>query len=626
MSLAHALALLPQAPEGRQSIAGGVSPRRTSSCDKSPEGAAERAPNMPPVTHLSPLWGSECGHPSSGGLRPRLLTGAPAGASRSIDGSRSENLQSARSSPAAAGNPRSPGVAGASASDPQHSALILPFGPAADLAALKSLALWALRFSPMVAVDPPHGLLLDITGCERLFRGEENLLRLAVEALRGMGYRVRAAIADTIGAAWAIARGGREECAIVPPGQSYAALAMLRPWTLRIAPETVEQLDSLGVDQVEMLAMLPRASLPSRFGDDLLLRLDQALGRAPETLEPVRPPAEFAARISFEEPVVRRDILDMVMRKLLERLVVQLTAAGRGARRLELMLFRLQNTPAMRSATLCAPSRSSRHLIDLLSGHLEQLHGCGQVMGMELAAIETGAIKGTQGDFFDSAEVRAQEDSAELFDRLGARLGAACIVRPEPVESYWPERAWRAETVSQAPAGAEANSRGRKPPDHEASISKPRRGERRTAHDAAIAQSVAPPGLSTSNDAFRGLTPPAIGCRPSGASGWVGGAHKNPQSAIHNPQSSPRPLRLLSHPRPIQVMALVPDGPPIWFRSAGCEHRVRHAAGPERICAEWWKGEAGMRDYFCAQDEDGARFWIFRERVSGHWFLHGVFE
>src|SRR6185369_11899727 len=149
---------------------------------------------------------------------------------------------------------------------------------------------------------PPDGLLLDITGCQRLFRGEANLLNQLLGALHALGFHARAAIADTIGAAWAVAHGGGDERTIVPEGQAFAALAHLRPWTLRIAPKIVAQLDALGLERIEVLLMLSRATIPSRFGDDVLLRLDQALGRVPEVFTPVRPPVEIAARINFEEP------------------------------------------------------------------------------------------------------------------------------------------------------------------------------------------------------------------------------------------------------------------------------------------------------------------------------------
>jgi protein ImuB len=92
----------------------------------------------------------------------------------------------------------------------------------------------------------------------------------------------------------------------------------------------------------------------------------------------------------------------------------------------------------------------------------------------------------------------------------------------------------------------------------------------------------------------------------------------------------PRPLHLFVPPQPIEVMAEVPDGPPIRFRWRKVLHRVRAAEGPERIEGEWWR-ETGraVRDYYRVEDDDGARFWIFREGLftapAPRWFLHGLF-
>jgi protein ImuB len=105
-----------------------------------------------------------------------------------------------------------------------------------------------------------------------------------------------------------------------------------------------------------------------------------------------------------------------------------------------------------------------------------------------------------------------------------------------------------------------------------------------------------------------------------------------------NDPASPRPIRLLRRPEEIDVIAPVPDDPPIRFSWRGVAHRVRAAAGPERIAAEWWRGKRSggrtetdlIRDYYRVEDSDGARFWIFRAGLHGEeraprWYLHGLF-
>lgn len=92
----------------------------------------------------------------------------------------------------------------------------------------------------------------------------------------------------------------------------------------------------------------------------------------------------------------------------------------------------------------------------------------------------------------------------------------------------------------------------------------------------------------------------------------------------------PRPLHLLHPPEPIEVTAPVPDYPPMLFRHRGVLHRVLRADGPERIEQEWWISDGPHRDYYCVEDEEGRRYWLFRlgHYTAGRteqWFLHGMF-
>jgi protein ImuB len=89
-----------------------------------------------------------------------------------------------------------------------------------------------------------------------------------------------------------------------------------------------------------------------------------------------------------------------------------------------------------------------------------------------------------------------------------------------------------------------------------------------------------------------------------------------------------RPLQLLLHPIEIGVMVSPSEdrnGMPILFRLHDEVHHLTHTVGPERISGEWWRGHNRTRDYFDVENETGKRFWLFRVRESGKWFLHGVF-
>ncbi|UCG17086.1 MAG: DNA polymerase Y family protein, partial [Phycisphaerales bacterium] len=149
---------------------------------------------------------------------------------------------------------------------------------AADRQALELLAGWASCLSPIVHIEDANTLLLDVTGCERLFKGESNLMRRAVEGLREQGFTARAALADTPGAAWGLAHAHWDDVLVVEPGRSAAAIAPLPVGSLRVDPQTVSALAAVGVKTIEALLHLPRSSVAARFGDELLRRLDQALG------------------------------------------------------------------------------------------------------------------------------------------------------------------------------------------------------------------------------------------------------------------------------------------------------------------------------------------------------------
>ncbi len=91
----------------------------------------------------------------------------------------------------------------------------------------------------------------------------------------------------------------------------------------------------------------------------------------------------------------------------------------------------------------------------------------------------------------------------------------------------------------------------------------------------------------------------------------------------------PRPLHLLEKPEKIEVSVPIPDYPPLMFRYKNVMHTVKKADGPERIEQEWWIQQGLYRDYYCVEDEHGARYWLFRsgDYNSGNpeWFLHGFF-
>lgn len=435
-----------------------------------------------------------------------------------------------------------------------------PIDRAADAAVLERLARWAGRYTPVVALDGPDGLLLDLSGCAALFGGETALVADLLARLAAQGWTTRLGLADTPGAAWALARfAPARQPAAAPPGQTLAALADLPVAALRLTPATAHLLDRFGLKTIGALTRLPRAALARRFdsrqmAEAVVRRLDQALGHAEEPLTPLEPPPRYRTHAALAEPVLERPQIEHWLQRLAVGLADLLLEDQAGAQRLALTLGRVDGSVQTLHVGCTAPSRDPAHWLRLFAPQLDTVEPGFGLDTLCLSAPRTAPLAPAQtallaptGDS-DTLAVDA------LIDRLRARLGTGAVRRPTPVASHIPERAERL-------------------------------AERADDSDWPVPE-------------------------------------------------APRPLLLLDRPEPIAAIADVPDGPPARFSWRRSEHRVVKATGPERIAPEWWR-ETGVvgrtRDYYCVEDQSGARFWLFRlglyDEVAPdppHWFLHGL--
>jgi protein ImuB len=468
--------------------------------------------------------------------------------------------------------------------------------------ALAALRRWAGRFSPWVAEDQ-EALILDVTGCARLFGGEEALVARVEAEAADLGFTVRAGLADTPGAAWAVARyagadalsahagdaidqearatrsraqkrrwerggappllarPGRRVHRIVPPGATLVHLAPLPVAALRLETAAVATLQALGLRRIGDLAALPRAEIGHRFGPEVLRRLDQALGRAPEPVSPARPEQVFALRLTFPEPVGRgADVLAAIDR-LLPPLAARLRAAGKGARRVRLTLVRTDGTAEAREVGLARSADQPAAIRPLLALRLDGIDaGFGiEVLRLEASAVETVSPRQHRGQLAAAAAAAGRQAAggdadglADLIGRIGARLGLDALIRLHPADSHIPEKA-----ATEMAAAFATPARDWPPP-------------------AALRPVVVfpPEPLAPAGDA----TPPK---------GFV------------------------------------------WRR------RTRRGAaifGPERITPEWWFDDpawrSGPRDYWRVETDEGTRLWLYEARggeTPGGWFAQGLF-
>lgn len=345
-----------------------------------------------------------------------------------------------------------PGLALAEAQARVPSLHVETANPAADAAALKRLAAWALRrYSPIVAIDLPDGLIIDITGAAHLFGGEAALLHDLLKRLAAARISARAALADTVGAAHALARFAQEPATIAPPGQTEAALAGLPIAALRLDLELADRLRRLGFETIGDLAAVPRGPLRLRFGEEPLRRLDQAFGRLAEPLQPYLPPQLIHVRRTFAEPISAPETLARYTGKLVAALCRALEQKGFGARRLDLLFHRVDKVAQAIRAGLARPARDALRLTRLLTDRLPAIDPGFGIDEMRLAASLAEPLAPSQCDI---AGPEAKADMAALVDRLANRSGVKKLYRAAPAESDWPERSVRRVPPLAPPEGA----------------------------------------------------------------------------------------------------------------------------------------------------------------------------
>jgi len=308
--------------------------------------------------------------------------------------------------------------------------------PEADAEALQSLARWALRrFSPVVAADPPNGLVIDITGAAHLNGGEDGVLDMLVEALKAEGITARAAVADTWGAAYAAARFLPKRTAVMGPVRDW--LPALPLSALRLTRDVVSGLGLLGFETIADLLAQPRAPLVRRFGLDLARRLDQAFGQAHEPIDPVRLPDVTQIERVFAEPIGAPETIARYTGKLTEGLCDTLEGKGMGARQLDLVFYRTDNRIEAVRVAMARPVRDIKRLTRLLCDQIETVDPGFGIERMRLVATEAEPLVLTQTGTDDATDA---PDLSALIDTLRNRIGAERIFCLQPVESDVPER------------------------------------------------------------------------------------------------------------------------------------------------------------------------------------------
>ena len=503
-----------------------------------------------------------------------------------------------------------------------------PENPRAEADFLAALQRWAGKFSPWIAAEAPSGLVADLTGCAHLFGGEAALLAQVEADCADLGLTVRAGIADTVGAAWALARygGGGERGTgahrsgdaidqearatraraakrrhwerggapppatgpvaaavgrIAPPGRTRGAIGPLPLAALRLPEASAAQLAKLGLRRIEELAGQPRAGLARRFGREVVLRLDQAFGTVPEPVSPASEPPRFAVRLTLPEPIGLEADLAAALDRLLPELAARLQAKGRGARRVRLRVDRTDRSQQWIEVGLARPTADPERLRPLLALKLPDIDAGDGIDVVRLEAHVTEPVHATQhrGQLAVTADVaRGTVGPASALDdligRLGVRVGEAAVVRLHPGDSHIPEKTTQVQGAAwSAPAT-----------------------------DWTVPAPVPRPLTIFRPEPVHADTAPALDRTP-------------PQAQAQAEASRRRP-----------------PPPPPRFRWRGRSLETLATTGPERIAPEWWLDEpdwrTGVRDYWQVEVAGGERLWLYYAHgaaMSSGWFCQGRF-
>lgn len=458
-------------------------------------------------------------------------------------------------------------IADARAIDP--SLLVETADEEGDNAALRQLALWCQRYSPLTRIEAPDGICIDINGCAHLFGGEVAMANDLADRLYGFGLTAQLAITPTIGAGWALARHSPDEITVISKESIERTISPLPIAALRLDETTLSALIKVGLNRIGLLAGKPRKPLTSRFGHALLHRLDQAFGAEDEVFNPLDPPPFYRADCRFVEPIVTLEAVEKAACHLVFDLTQKLFKAGKAARRLELALYRVDGWQERLGLRISSLSREPTHLSRLLCERLDKIRD-NTGFGFEaatLGAFDVEKLDALQSGLPDTGSSKdLEEGTALLLDRLVNHFGARNVTRFAPQASYIPERASVSVSVIESQPGHNWQT-------HSTVL----QGKNAFARPLMLFER--PEEITAIFEAPD---------RPPASFKWRNIAHR------------------VTHA----------DGPeriaPEWWLTDKTERRTR--------------------DYYRVEDETGHRFWVYRDGLferndeTPKWFIHGIFS
>ena len=448
--------------------------------------------------------------------------------------------------------------------------------PARDEAAVMAVAHVLMGFTPAVSLAYDHVVLAEVQASLRYFGGLPRLLQRLRAGLAPLGHALRLACAPTAqGAQWLASGGGGLEPALPNTKADWRArVGSVSVTHMAAAGPHLAALESLGLATAADLWKQPRAGLTRRFGGELLADIDRALGDLADPRTALQPAPTFDSRLELFMRADDSAALLAGAAVLLNRLTAWAAAHHGLVAGFELRLHhesrrKMLDDPSSRITPLeIGLGEPVSDTAHLHSLLRERLQRLPLAASVIELSLHCHAITpgAPPNTELFPSAASVGEGWHRLLERFEARLGAHNIQRLQPLADHRPERA---TAVCQGGAAAPARTREGTP------LNLP-----------------APAGhaVATSGD-------PA-----------------------HWPRLK-RPVWLLREPQPLRDAGGTPllSGQPLWL-----------VAGPERIEAGWWDGGYAARDYFIAQDHEGAMLWVYRFRHAPEvgeqgWYLHGRF-